>query len=339
MRAFGLLLLAACSAGSTAAAVDASVDDADSIDAHKQPPPQLDASVPPVSGPDKLSATGMFTDIANKVLSPDLIAYAPRYELWSDGATKARYLLLPANTKIDTTSMDGWVFPVGTKAFKEFRVGGTLVETRMLWKKPEGWFEMGFLWNADGSDALAAPNGVKGALGTTHDVPSQTDCNNCHMNVTDVLIGVSAIQLSNGGTGMLSKLSAQGRLTVQPSGEFEVPGTGVVKDALAYLHANCGHCHNDTSKLNQQTPLHLDVESVDVSVQESGAYTTAINLVMKHVMPPDITLAIVPGNPDRSGLWLRMQHRHDGWEMPPLATNQVDPAGVDLIKTWIAGLP
>ena len=52
-----------------------------------------------------------------------------------DGAELGRYLLLPRGTTIDTSVMDQWVFPVGTKSWIEFRVGGKLVETRFLWKQ------------------------------------------------------------------------------------------------------------------------------------------------------------------------------------------------------------
>jgi hypothetical protein len=339
-RVAGLaLFLVAC--GSSPAVVsidDASADDA-GLDAHKHPP-DFDAYVPPVTGPDKLSDTGLYTDIAQKKLAPDVLPYSVRYELWADGADKSRYLYLPPNTKIDTSSMDRWMFPVGAKAWKEFRVAGKLVETRMLWKKTDAaWFEVAYVWNADLSDAIAVPLGIKAVSGTTHDVPSQTDCNNCHMNVSDTMVGVSAMQLSNGGVGMLSQLAAQGRLTHPPSGEFEVPGTGVVKDAIAYLHANCAHCHNDTSKLQNQSAIRLDVETDELTPDDTGVYRTSFNVVMRHTLPPDITMTIVPGKPEQSGLWLRMQHRHDSWDMPPLGTNEVDPTGVATIKTWIAGLP
>ncbi len=342
MRSCALLLLV-CACGSTPTIVsidDAAADDGGMGDAHKQPPPVLDSSVPPVTGPDKLSETGLYSDFAQRTIAPGIIAYAPRYELWSDGATKTRYLLLPQGLKVDTSIMDGWVFPVGTKAWKEFRAGGKLVETRLMWKKTEvAWFEVAYLWTADGSDAIATPLGQKAALGTTHDVPSQTDCNNCHQNVIDTLIGVSALQLSNGGNGLLTALGAQGRLTKVPSGEFEVPGQGKVKDALSYLHANCAHCHNDNSKLRLQTALRLDVQTVDTTPADTGAYKSSFGLVMKHVVPTNVTIAVVPGNPDMSGLWLRMQHRRDGMEMPPLGTNEIDPTGVATIKAWIASLP
>ena len=43
-----------------------------------------------------------------------------RNQLWADYATKQRWILLPPGTKIDATDPNEWVFPVGTKVWKEF---------------------------------------------------------------------------------------------------------------------------------------------------------------------------------------------------------------------------
>src|SRR5262249_41349777 len=76
--------------------------------------------------PYRLSITGLYASILDRRLSPGVIQYKPQYELWSDGAQKARYALFPAGQKIDTSSMNRWVFPVGTKFWKEFRRDGKL---------------------------------------------------------------------------------------------------------------------------------------------------------------------------------------------------------------------
>ena len=54
---------------------------------------------------------------------------APTEALWSDGAVKRRFIYLPPGTTIDTTNMDEWVFPVGTKFWKEFSVDGRKLRT------------------------------------------------------------------------------------------------------------------------------------------------------------------------------------------------------------------
>ena len=61
--------------------------------------------------------------------------YTPSTPLWSDGAQKQRWIELPPNTQIDISNPNEWTFPVGTKLFKEFRVNGKRVETRMFQKQ------------------------------------------------------------------------------------------------------------------------------------------------------------------------------------------------------------
>ena len=318
-------------------------DASDDAGFDKKVPPMFDAGDAAITGPGELSATGLYADFASRTLAAGIVAYEPRWPLWSDGLEKKRWLLLPSGQSIDTSSTDDWTFPVGTKIWKEFSQNGTVIETRLLWKKPEGWFEMAYAWLADGSDAVAAPSGVKNALGTGHDVPSQNDCNACHANVSDVIIGVSAFQLAaSDGDGTLAKLPV-----TKPIATIDAPGAGVVKDALGYLHGNCGHCHNDISSLRNQTALRLRLLSSDHSPADTGAYRTAPFLVMKHPIPPnDIRYALVPGAPDQSGVAVRMALRGtegddagNPFQMPPVCTSVIDDAGVATVRAWIASLP
>lgn len=303
----------------------------------KAPPPTPDAGDAGIDGPLRLSETGLYADFASRTLAPDVREYDVRYPLWADSAGKGRFLQLPPGTKINTSAMDDWSFPVDTKAWKEFSKDGVLVETRLMWRATaSAWFEMAYVWLPDGSDAIAAPAGMKQALGTSHDVPTQADCHSCHDMVFDGLIGVSAIQLSNGGTGLLSKLAAEGRLTVAPAAEFEVPGNATERAALGYLHGNCGHCHNDFSKLEYQTKMRLRVLTTETTPQQAGAFRTG-GAAMVHVIPPDITDLLVPGDATRSGIWVRASRR-DGYGMPPLATSVVDLDGSAAIRAWIDGM-
>jgi predicted neuraminidase len=58
-------------------------------------------------------------------------SYRPKYELWSDGSTKQRFIYLPPNTQIDTTNPDRWAFPQGTRLYKTFSIDGLRLETRV----------------------------------------------------------------------------------------------------------------------------------------------------------------------------------------------------------------
>lgn len=328
-----LIVAAACSKNDAAATGDADAgDDAHAGKPVTGPDDTVDTGPP---GPDKLSETGLYSDFAARTIAPGIIAFQPAHPLWSDGAQKNRYLQLPEGAKVDTALMDDWRFPVGTKAWKEFWIDGKLVETRMLWHKldgdgPDSWFKVAYLWNEDGSDAIAKPQGVVNASGTTHDLPSQDDCKACHGNVRDMIIGFSAFQLAN-----INDLAD--RLSNPPPGPLVVPGDGIVQQGLAYFHGNCGFCHNEEGSLRLQSVMRLRLRAQDKTPEDTFVYTTAINAPMRHIYG-DIDKAIVPGQPEKSQTYYRMTTT-DVVRMPPKATKVVDQAGSDIIKQFIAGLP
>lgn len=291
-------------------------------------------------GPSRLSETGLYADFASRTLADGVVSFAPAHPLFSDGEEKARFIQLPAGTKIDTAEMDRWSFPADTKAWKEFRVGGKLVETRMLWKRGsargiEEWTRVAFVWEPDGSDAIARPEGVKGASDSAHDIPSSEDCRYCHGNVNDVLIGFSAIELST--DGQLLSFAKKGTFTKPPSAEFAVPGSGTVRDTLGYLHGNCGFCHNDEGALQSQSAIRLRLLVDQATPDETGLLTTTINTKMRHTVG-DIDRAVVPGQPEKSQLYMRMITLDIG-RMPPKGPKLLDPVGSGAVRDWISALP
>src|SRR6185436_16445592 len=82
--------------------------------------------------PARLSETGLFRAEGVEALAAGVRAYRPQFALWSDGADKRRWVLLPVDSRIDTADPDDWSFPVGTKFWKEFTRDGVRVETRLL---------------------------------------------------------------------------------------------------------------------------------------------------------------------------------------------------------------
>ena len=295
---------------------------------------------PEYTGPALLSETGLYADLAAGTLAGGVLSYEVRYPLWADGAEKSRFLLLPSGEPIDNANADEWHFPVGTKAWKEFRVGTVRVETRYMEKTgPErsDWQRVAFVWREDGTDADATPDGLRDARGTAHDVPSTTQCLQCHVGAPDGLIGVSAYQIgAPDGDGTLAALQAAGRFTTAPASEYVVPGTGVVRDALAYLHSNCGQCHNNLHPIAEIRTMRLWLPVGLTAPQDAPVYQTAIGLTTYHVIG-GTTVAIAAGDPDASQVVARMSVRDEN-QMPPIGTEIVDDAAVATIRAWIEGL-
>jgi hypothetical protein len=177
----------------------------------------------PSGEPGELSCTGLYSDWTKKTLAPDVVNYAPGLVLWSDGAQKTRWIQLPAGQKIDTSSMDEWTFPVGTKIWKEFRLplgdasAPVRIETRLLWKQgANDWVRTTYRWSADGeTSAVELMAGELDANGAGYEVPSVYECNDCHNGRVDGVLGFEAVALAAPGATGLPSLPTCVR---QPSG-------------------------------------------------------------------------------------------------------------------------
>jgi hypothetical protein len=293
--------------------------------------------------PALLSATGLYQSIAAKTLSPGVLPFTPQFPLWSDGAEKHRWVHLPACAKIDTSNMDRWEMPVGTKIWKEFSFNGVRVETRYLHRwgpGPNDYVFQAYQWAEDATDATpVSTGGVKDANGTTHDIPGEWECEVCHGHSPERVLGLSAIQLSHAGPGLtIASLSAAGRLTV-PSAGFSVPGNTTARAALGYLHGNCAHCHNPSpSAVWFNRPYSLKLLTTATTVAETDAFLTAVGVAPEKFVHPGITHRITAGDPASSCVAYRMSVRGSADAMPALGTEIVDPDGLARITAWISEL-
>jgi hypothetical protein len=296
--------------------------------------------------PCVLSQTGLFAaDMAT--LAEGVHPYAPRFELWSDGALKKRWIALPPSSKIDTSDMDYWSFPVGTKLWKEFTRDGVRVETRLIEKQPSGsWYTVAYQWRSDQKEADAVPNGVMNASGTMHDVPNSDQCLTCHSQIPDKVLGFSAIQLAHESLQPadslewnLATLVADGLLTQPPPAVLDLPGTELDRRFFGYLHANCGHCHNPKGTANSQTGLDMWLKVADltgpvsaVSVYKAILDTDIAWLDGEH---PNAPKRVAPGSLPNSAVYQRFINKGELWSMPPLGTELVDPIAKKLMEDWI----
>lgn len=293
--------------------------------------------------PPRLSGTGLYAAPDARSLAPGVIAYQPRFELWSDGAEKQRWVQLPAGAHIDTTDPDDWQFPEGTRFWKQFTVDGRAIETRLLQKLgpgPDDWVGAAYLWSGDGSDAVLAADGVTDALDTPHDVPAAAQCFGCHGGRKSRVLGFSAIQLSAPGpptsTPQLSVLIEAGLFDEPAPPVPELPGDADTRDALGYLHANCGHCHNQARParagarcFDPERGFDLTLRVAELEdVTRTAAYASTVDGI------------VIPGDPEHSELYRRLGGGSVFLpRMPPLGSEHVDPSTLARLRAWIAELP
>lgn len=296
----------------------------------------------PTQSATRLSELCLYEDLAARRVRTDVLEFAPTYGLWTDGAHKRRWMRLPAGAQIDTRDMDHWQFPVGTQVFKEFSLDGKLLETRMIWRTGTGandFLIATYVWTADQTDAVRNDNGVHDVLGTTHDIPTQGQCGDCHDGEPGRILGFSAAQLSRPALPNVRELSAAGALSHPPAAgqAYEVPGTPKEAAALGYLHANCGHCHNPSGPAWRDVNMDLRLRVAEQTVTETQTYRTTVGVDTQEWSSAKAK-RVVPGAPADSELYYRMTLRADRRQMPGLGTEKQDGEGLQTIAQWIQGL-
>jgi hypothetical protein len=312
--------------------------------------------------PERLSETGLYL-AGTQTIDPRNRPFAPQYPLWTDGARKARWIRLPAGAVIDGRNVDEWVFPVGTRFWKEFAFNGRRVETRMLWRaSADAWSFATYVWNDAQTDAtLAPPEGVRGvgevAPGQRHTIPSREDCQTCHDTGTRPVLGFTALQLSPDRDPLAPNAEplAPGMVTVQtllderllgpayPRLAAEaprIPGDGQTRAVLGYLTANCGHCHNEQSTVaTVRFPLSMPAypSAAHVGKTIAALLTRTTKWDLPHAASGTTSLVKV-GAPDLSALFVRMRSRRPSSQMPPLGTVIPDRQALGLLSAWIDDL-
>ena len=152
--------------------------------------------------PRFLSQTGLYADAATQKIDSRNRLFSPQYPLWSDGATKRRWVRLPAGSTINVAELSKWELPVGTKFWKEFSFNGRKVETRFLWQTAKDkWIFASYAWNEAQTDAeLASESGIANIAevegGKRHSIPSVSECRSCHDSKRTETLGFDALQLS-----------------------------------------------------------------------------------------------------------------------------------------------
>jgi uncharacterized repeat protein (TIGR03806 family) len=316
-------------------------------------PPTPDMKVILAERPaQKLSAYRLFV---NDAPTAGVLPYDLATPLFSDYASKARYVFVPAGQKARFRAEGAFEFPVGTVLVKTFGFPDTLalpqtlrkIETRLLVRRAEGWDALAYVWDAEGRDAQLSIAGAvvpvrftdsEGvAQNVAHAVPNKNQCKGCHALDNELTpIGTTARHLdrtANGGaasTGQLAAWVATGILDAAPTQAGHA--TGLEARARAYLDVNCAHCHSPRGPASN-SGLDLRYEQNDPSQWGVRKRPVAAGRASGGLL-----YAIDPGYPERSILLHRMQSTDPGVMMPELGRTLVHREGVALIREWIAAM-
>lgn len=318
--------------------------------------------------PESLSAFGLFLGTgATQEPAAGVVPYDLNTPLFSDFASKRRFIRLPEGTSAAYDATDEFAFPDGTVIAKTFSYsldakdatrGELLIETRLLIRRPEGWVGMAYEWNAEQTEATLRLAGKTREVHWRDDqgqertlsylIPNVNQCKGCHENEKVLRpIGPKARHLNReyvyptGPENQLSHWSKLGILRDAPA-PGEAPRSAVWNDAStgsleararAWLEINCAHCHNPHGPAKTSG---LDLRVAQTDPAKWGVWKTPIAAGRGS---GGRSYDIVPGKPDESILLYRLTSTEPGVMMPELGRRLTDATAVALVRDWIANLP
>jgi uncharacterized repeat protein (TIGR03806 family) len=307
---------------------------------------------------ENLSDYGFFKGtLKEQIPSDGVVLYTLNSPLFSDYASKLRFVKLPAGQSVSYNPDSVLQFPVGTAIVKTFyypidernpKKGRRLMETRVLLHEAKGWVALPYIWNkeqtdavlevAGGSDQVSWIDGAGKKQSFEYQVPNMNQCKGCHERSGEMTpIGPSVRQLNDGQ--QLQHWETAGLLKGLP--KDHIPALVNYSDASAslddrvkaYLDINCAHCHNPTGPA-RSSGLYLTWDSKDRT-----AYGFLKPPVAAGRGSGNLSYDIVPGKPEQSILHYRMASRDPGVMMPELGRQLTHHEGVELVRSWISSLP
>ena len=307
--------------------------------------------------PRRLSETGLFPDMETLAPHPALEPYEINVPLWSDGAHKTRYVMLPGMEKIQVAKSGRFTYPVGTIFVKHFHFDadnaipgrGKRLETRLFVRGQRDWEGYTYVWDEDQTDAHLLDGRLEqprtdpaGAAAKAHwTYPSRSDCMSCHTEVGGWIIGFRPEQLNRtcdpdgAAVNQLDRFQQLGYFEGDLSSferswpDWNEPGDKEREAVRAYLDVNCAMCHQPDGPGNASIDLRFDTKLKDTGLVDRKPGQWNLGVYNARLL--------APGEPARSLLYTRLD-RTDAKGMPPIAHNVPDPVGMKRIEAWIEGL-
>jgi hypothetical protein len=325
-----------------------------------------------------LSATGCVDPQDPGKPAPGMIPYDVASPLWSDGASKERFMSIPDGTLIHvkdcmrepdtckptaqggTSDDDGHLgFPLGTVLMKNFLFQKKSFETRLFVKyRDDFWVGYSYIWNAQHTDAtIAAEDGVtmpvmndSGMMQSWY-FPSRSDCLLCHNKSVGFSLGPET-QMLNIDYAYPGGVKANQLATLEHIGMFDGPVKriaplpnpasgimGMVNDPATAVVRARSYMHANCAICHRPEGDYPDIDlRFGVDLKAMNLCNVDPNKGTLTITPPTRAKRLVPGNPQLSVTYLRTTTLDEKVRMPQIATSIVDPVGTRLISDWIKGI-
>ncbi|MEM7513340.1 MAG: PA14 domain-containing protein, partial [Bacteroidota bacterium] len=310
--------------------------------------------------------TNAFANLETLIPSAGIIPYTVNSPLWSDGASKKRWIALPNNGKHDSPAEkivfdddQPWQFPEGTVLIKHFELPvdankpnlSRRLETRFIViGKNEQHYGLTYRWRTNHKEADLVVDGVevkvsvKDKNGNTStqnwSIPSSSDCLTCHTDNAGKVLGVNTHQLNGNFTYPASGVSSNQLETWSHLGMFNIS----LADPTDYLSSVPLTAQNATTNHKIFSYLDANCGHCHHPTGVEGAFDArfhlsydARKLINQAVDGPNSTVGgvvVKPGKPNESELFIR-DNLVGGIAMPPLAKELIDEPYIAQLRNWI----
>jgi uncharacterized repeat protein (TIGR03806 family) len=302
--------------------------------------------------------------MSHQVPAADVIPYDVISPLFSDYATKHRFVRVPAGQQITVDANGDLVFPEESVIVKTFGFRADLadptsaerlIETRLLWRHGGRWVPLIYVYDDDMREARLFQYGRRvpvewdaptGHVAITYRVPDAVQCANCHGGTDPVhLLGVRVRQLDRDhdyGSGPENELDHFVSIGILASAPAEADRHPLVDPfgsadlearARSYLEANCAHCHREHGASEQSGLL------LGIGIDDPYRLGVCKGAAAAGPGTGGRTADIMPGEPDASIMVFRVESDVPGIKMPELPTVLHHAEGAQLIRDWIASMP
>ena len=315
--------------------------------------------------PQFLSQTGAFTDLANLTAVEGLLPYKPNAPLWSDAASKLRWVAVPSDGNRDTPaeqvnfSPDSfWTFPEGTVAVKHFELATDegdpsairRLETRFLVITPDGFYGVSYRWNPAGTDAELLPDSFSDDITITAldnstriqrwDYPGRADCRACHSAAAGVMLGLSTHQINGdllypGESSLKNQLEewVDQDLFSTPIGDVATLAKAVdINDSSATLRDRV-NSYLSTNCGNCHYPGNF-TNDFDLRFHTDLNDAGIIDDVPLYPLGIPDGRIIKPQDPAKSLMYFRVS-TEGIHKMPPIGRNVTHTEAADVLEAWI----
>ena len=329
----------------------------------------LEVNCPSLSGYNLFASTTEPREQSNSGIHYNLIT-----PLFTDYASKYRFIFVPEDKQAGYSNKEVMDFPVGTIIAKTFTMprdflneaaGEVIIETRLLLHRENGWAALPYIWDEEvTAAALTVVGGTReiswihsdgSSRSTEYVIPDANSCKTCHGTTRpETGSGVSletVIDLIGPKARFLNQDNDYDGVTVNQLRYMEEKGIliGVPED-LASIDT-VPHWEDTAANLQDRAKGYLDINCAHCHRPSGFASNSALFLDYWREVDVNYGLCktpvaagagtggfqydIVPGDASTSIMTHRMDSNEADVRMPEIGRSIIHDEGVALIQEWI----